>query len=334
MAGEVGAGNIVAGSIRDVHLHSAADIALTKLVQRPLAAFPQNLFDARVWDTLEQRLPGPGNVEAGILAVSYYWDPNSADDTFFVAVGRAWRVLGIIARVEVAGTDAGAVTLAVKKAASGTDIASGTALHSSTADLKGTVDTNQTLTLSATSSDLDIAIGTAIGVDLTGTMTAARGVVTVLLAPAPGADDLQVYTGTFGTHVPSLRSRDVKAAGAQTLRARLIIALPDNYDAAESIQLRCLAGMNTTVADTTATIDLEAYELQSDGTLSSDLVETSAQSINSLTLANKDFNITATNLVAGDRLDVRVTMAIYDAAGVTAVIGVLQDLILRCDVRP
>jgi hypothetical protein len=84
----------------------------------------------------------------------------------------------------VAGTDAGAVTVAVKKAASGTSTSSGTAVHSSTANLKGTIHTNQTLTLSTTASDLEIPAGTSLGVDFTGTMTAAVGVISVLLAPA------------------------------------------------------------------------------------------------------------------------------------------------------
>ena len=76
------------------------------------------------------------------------------------------------------------VTAVIKKAASGTAITSGTALHSSSYNLKGTADTIQSLTLSTTASDLQIAAGTAIGIDFTGTLTAATGVVTITLAPA------------------------------------------------------------------------------------------------------------------------------------------------------
>ena len=120
---------------------------------------------------------------AGINSATGEWVAASVDKSFFIAT-RKYRVLGIIARVTAAGTDGGAVTAAVKKAASGTAIASGTALHSGTIDLKGTADTNQTLTLSTTDTDLDIASGDAIGLDFTGTLTAATGVVTVRLAPA------------------------------------------------------------------------------------------------------------------------------------------------------
>jgi len=326
--------NLLDEVLKDRHMHPAANIGRDKLVQKALASFPQNLLTARVWDALDMLLPSDGNAESAEHTVSYYWDPNSADDTMWICVSRGWRVVGITACIEVAGTDAGAVTAAVKKAASGTDIAAGTALHTGTIDLKGTVNTNQALTLSATSSDLDIAVGTRIGIDFTGTLTAARGCVTVALARASSADDCRIVTGTFGTNAPRIKTRDVKAAAAVTIRFRQIVTLPDTYEAGEDVQIRLNAGMETTVADTTATIDVEAYELNSDGTLSSDLVETAATSINSTTIANKDFSLTETNLSPGDRLDVRVTFAINDAAGVTAVLGVVHDLILRCDVRP
>lgn len=123
------------------------------------------------------------NGTAGIMHASFTWNPASLDSPFFVAV-RDCRVLGIIAAVEVAGTDGGDVTGAIKKAASGTAITAGTALHTGTINLKGTAATNQTLSLSATSTDLDIAAGTRIGIDFTGTLTDATGTVTVLLNPA------------------------------------------------------------------------------------------------------------------------------------------------------
>jgi hypothetical protein len=84
----------------------------------------------------------------------------------------------------VAGSDGGAVTAAIKKASSTTAIASGTALHSGTFNLKGTADTVQNLTLSTTEAVDIISAGDRIGVDFTGTLTDAVGCITVLLAPA------------------------------------------------------------------------------------------------------------------------------------------------------
>lgn len=134
------------------------------------------------FDKGELGLVGKDTGKGPFVFVNLRYDPNTADQVDFIAP-RAFRVDSIVGRVEVAGTDAGAVTAAVKKVASGTDIASGTALHSGTMNLKGTVDTNQTLTLSTTDSDLEIAAGDAIGLDITGVMTAARGVITVALLP-------------------------------------------------------------------------------------------------------------------------------------------------------
>lgn len=128
-------------------------------------------------------LQGTDRDDGGFCIVDFNYTASSVDSTIFVA-SRAYVVKAIIVRPDVAGNDAGAVTAAIKKAASGTAIASGTALHSGTANLKGTAATNQTLTLSTTASVLEIPAGTAIGVDFTGTLTAAVGHISVILAPA------------------------------------------------------------------------------------------------------------------------------------------------------
>lgn len=128
-------------------------------------------------------LQGTDLGDGEFIPVNIEYTASSVDKVSYVA-SRRMIVKAINWRVEVAGTDASAVTAVVKKAASGTAIASGTALHSSSANLKGTAATNQALTLSTTASDLEIPAGTAIGVDFTGTLTSATGVCTVMLAPA------------------------------------------------------------------------------------------------------------------------------------------------------
>lgn len=124
----------------------------------------------------------PVGLAGGISVNFIYGEATPIDAPFFIA-DRAYNVRSIIVRPVVAGTDVSAVTAQVKKAASGTAIASGTLLHSGTIDLKGTIDTNQVLTLAAQPA-IAIASGNAIGLDVTGTTTAARGVVSMLLLPA------------------------------------------------------------------------------------------------------------------------------------------------------
>ena len=156
-----------------------------------------------------------------------------------------------------------------------------------------------------------------------------------LLPTAGATDDLGIVEGTFGTATPSLRTEDLKAAGATNNRARVLVHLPWEYVAAQSVTLRFKAGMITTVADTTATLDCEAYKLQDDpdDAIGSDLVSTSATTINSTTFANIDFTVTATSLSPGDILDVRITTAVNDAATGTAVIAGITSARLLCDCR-
>lgn len=156
-----------------------------------------------------------------------------------------------------------------------------------------------------------------------------------LLPGTPSSDDLGLVGGTFGTATPSIRSEDLKTAGATNKRARFLVQLPWEYVAGESISLRFMAGMITTVAGTSATLDCEAYKIQDDpdDAIGSDLVSTSAQSMNSLTFANLDFVITPTTLSPGDILDVRLTIAVNDGASATAVIAGLTSAKLLADVR-
>jgi hypothetical protein len=339
MAGEV-VGNLQNGSVKDQHVAANANLSTSKFVVRSLVNKPVELARLRTWDAQDVRLPGVGvgvsganPTKEGLVAVTYRWTPSDTNDAFFVAL-RNYRVVGITARVEVAGTDAGAVTAVVNKAASGTAVSAGTTLHTGTINLKGTAATNQALTLSATSATLDIPAGTAIGFAPTGTMTNARGSVTVLLAPENQSDDLLLVTGAYGSFSSQAQTGDLAKAGATTRRARVVVDLPDNYVSGGNVTLRAVAGMTGHVADTAATVQIEAYQLNDDGSLSSNLAANSALNCNSLTLANYDFALTTSNLLPGSRLDVRVSLTVNDGGGASPVNAVLQNLYLRCDVQP
>lgn len=145
-------------------------------------------------------------------------------------------------------------------------------------------------------------------------------------------DDLALIGGTFGSASPVVRTSDAKATSV-TQYARFLFTLPHNFVSAGDVTLRVFAGMNTTVSDTTATVDVQCYEANKSAGVGSDLCTTSATTINSLTGANKDFSITATGLAAGDVLDVRITIAITDGATATAVIGQIGSIDVLADVR-
>jgi hypothetical protein len=154
--------------------------------------------------------------------------------------------------------------------------------------------------------------------------------------PAAGAaDDLAIVAGGYGTDPPSIQTGDLQSAGATSRYARAMVQLPPEYVAGQTVVLRFSAGMVTTVADNSCTLDVECYESDREvGVVGSDLCTTSAVSINSLTFNNTlDFTITPTGLAAGDQLDVRITIATNDAGSGTAVIGCIGSSMLMCDVK-
>lgn len=146
-------------------------------------------------------------------------------------------------------------------------------------------------------------------------------------------DDLALVGGTFGTAPPVVSAGDLKAAGATSRYARFQIVLPECYDAGETLTLALYAGMVTTIADTTCTIDVQCYKLDKAAGIGSDLCATAAMTMNSLVFAAKSFTITPSGLVAGDTLDVRIVIACTDAATATAVTPTIAAIDLLCDIK-
>lgn len=123
------------------------------------------------------------NGEEMVLPVTLNYTASLVTQTIFTA-SRRCKVKAINGRVRVAGTDAGAVSIAFFKAATTVAVGSGTALHTGSFNLKGTADANQTLTLATNTPDLILAAGDSIGYVLTGTATAAVGNVTIHIVAA------------------------------------------------------------------------------------------------------------------------------------------------------
>jgi hypothetical protein len=146
-------------------------------------------------------------------------------------------------------------------------------------------------------------------------------------------DDLALVGGTFGTSPPVVSAGDLKAVGATTRYARFQVRLPECYDSGETITLSLSAGMATTVADTSCTLDVECYKIDKVGGIGSDLCSTAATSINSLVFAAIPFTITSSGLVAGDVFDVRVAIACNDAATGTAVTPTIAAIDLLADIK-
>lgn len=149
-----------------------------------------------------------------------------------------------------------------------------------------------------------------------------------------GSDDLGISSGgTWGTNAPYITAGDVKASSS-TRYARFLYTLPPEYVSGETVRIVAHAGMVTTAASASCTLDFEAYEInKSGGVTGSDLVTTSATSINSTTFAARTFEVNAAGLAAGDVLDVRIAIAYNDAATATAVIPAIAHLVMAIDIK-
>lgn len=155
-----------------------------------------------------------------------------------------------------------------------------------------------------------------------------------VLPGTPAGDDLGLVGGTFGTASPTLQTKDEKANATPTASyARTVERIPIEYVAAQTVTLRIHAGMITSIADQSATVDAVVYEADKESGISADLCTTAAQDCNSLTMADFDFTITPAALVAGDILDIRIALTLDDDATGTVVSGIIGYVALLCDVK-
>lgn len=156
--------------------------------------------------------------------------------------------------------------------------------------------------------------------------------------PAPlgatASGKLALVRGTIGTDQIMLQTPDCKSNGGVAPYVALAkFSIPPEYSAAGTFQVALRVKMVTTVADTSATCDVECWESAADGTVGSDICATAAQSMNSLTSATKTFTITATTLAAGDDLTFRITLAVRDNAGGAAVIASIIEAYVLANIK-
>lgn len=155
---------------------------------------------------------------------------------------------------------------------------------------------------------------------------------TVLPATA-AADDMAIVAITPGTNAPTLQGVDFGAASTDE-KCTFQFAVPHSYRDGETITLRCFAGMLTTVSDGTATLDVECWKDDGDGTVATDICATAATTINSLTLANKDFTITPTTVEGGDLLNFRLTFGGSDTGNAGVMIPTVTAITVLLDINP
>jgi hypothetical protein len=120
---------------------------------------------------LEGKDSGVGTM---VLGTINYNVPVATTTALIFYASRAYVLDAIVGRTFVAGTG-GAATVSFYLAPSGTAPAAGTVLHSGTFNMVGTINTDQTLTLTTTA----IPAGSGVYAVYTGTATSAIGGVSV-----------------------------------------------------------------------------------------------------------------------------------------------------------
>lgn len=152
------------------------------------------------------------------------------------------------------------------------------------------------------------------------------------LPTTSATDDLGLTIGTFGTNGILIQTSDLQGVTVTRYCRWPQVIVPHEYHSGQSAVIRLFAGMETTISDGTATIDVEAYVTDGVGGVSADKCITAAQSINSLTDADYDFDL-GTTLVPGDILDVRVAIAVSDSVADAVVVANLGRAYLAVDTR-
>lgn len=206
-------------------------------------------------------------------------------------------------------------------------------LSASTMSLPSGSVSNATVASSANIERTKLATETSVAYPVPLTSFRVHDAMQTLLPNPSANDDLGMYGGTLATNAPRLMTADLKTAGATTVYARVQIPLPPEYVEGSNVTLRISAGMVGATADNTATIDVQAYEADRVGGVSADLCTTAATSINSLTFADKDFTITGSGLAVNSVLDVRIAVAVNDAAGAGSVQAAIGQVELLCNIK-
>lgn len=135
----------------------------------------------------------------------------------------------------------------------------------------------------------------------------------------PSAGDFAIVLGGWGAGTAVLEG---EAANNNTKTSTMTTtwAVPQNFEkstytgAAKALSLVIPARVSVGAA-TSATLDVQVYKSDADGTVGSDLYTGAALDINSTSWANQTFSLVATNLEPGDELIVIVRAIVNDAGG-------------------
>lgn len=128
-------------------------------------------------------------------------------------------------------------------------------------------------------------------------------------------------TETAGDHFLNLGTNTINLRGEEAISetetsvSYIQFILPPEYVAAGDVNIRIRCKIDGAGTNNGSTVDIEVYE-QADMAVGADLCTTAAQTFAAKsTWYNKDFVVTATGLVAGDILIIKLTSSVIENAG-------------------
>lgn len=136
--------------------------------------------------------------------------------------------------------------------------------------------------------------------------------------------------GTFGSASPQLIG-NACSGNTKTDICRFTWALPPEYVAAGDVKVRIHADI-TGDLQVSQKVDVVAHESDDESGVGADLCATAAQSVTT-SWADYDFVITATGLVAGDLLDIEVSMLADDTGGTANKLIEIGAISILCDIK-
>lgn len=148
-------------------------------------------------------------------------------------------------------------------------------------------------------------------------------------ATALSADDLIYTLAAFGTGNPVITGTD-PGGGTPTQLAQTRYVLPPEYVAGQTLQIAIVGFTGTTLADSFSKVDLNVYRLAAPTV---DICATAEQSINSLTPVTVTFDLTPTDCVPGDVLNIKLTYAGSDAGNLGTMVPTISKVTLLADIK-
>lgn len=117
-------------------------------------------------------------IRAELMEIIYRENSNSRllDEAFFIA-NRSYQVVAVRESHSALGTDAGDVTVQIRKDTGTQAPTAGVALLSTALSLKTAVNSVQTGSLTTTEADLKLVAGDRLSVDFSGILTGVAGVI-------------------------------------------------------------------------------------------------------------------------------------------------------------